>query len=101
MDELVQDYSLATFGCDSENVFEEKIRKASALTADFFSTNLNPYKFGIVDAVAQELLPSIVRAESSWLWSVEASLQSSTSWMYIQRLEVNLGQRNENISSDI
>lgn len=62
LDELVQDCNPATFGCDGENVFDEKIRKAGALAADFFSTNFNPYDFGIVDAVAQELLPGIVRA---------------------------------------
>jgi hypothetical protein len=62
LDELVQDCSPATFGCDGENVFDEKIRKAGALAADFFSTNFNPYDFGIVDAVAQELLPGILRA---------------------------------------
>ncbi|KAG9228596.1 hypothetical protein BJ875DRAFT_500604 [Amylocarpus encephaloides] len=62
LDDLVQDCSPATFGCDGENVFDEKIRKAGALAADFFSTNFNPYDFGIVDTVAQELAPGIVRA---------------------------------------
>jgi hypothetical protein len=62
LDELVQDCSPATFGCGGKNVFDEKIRKAGALDAAFFSTNFNPYDFGIVDAVAQELLPGIARA---------------------------------------
>ncbi|ERF68495.1 hypothetical protein EPUS_05634 [Endocarpon pusillum Z07020] len=62
LDELVQDCSPATFGCDGENIFDEKIRKAGVLDAASFSTNFNPYDFGIVDAVAQELLPGLARA---------------------------------------
>lgn len=77
LDDLVQDCSPATFGCDGENVFDEKIRKAGALAADFFSTNFNPYDFGIVDTVAQELVPGIVRAGKQpavQRWGVVAEL---------------------------
>jgi hypothetical protein len=52
LDELVQDCRR-----DGENVFDENIRKAGVLDAASFSTYFNPYDFGIVDAVAQELLP--------------------------------------------
>ena len=62
LNKLVQDCSPATFKCDGKNVFDEKIRKAGALAADFFFTNFNPYDFDIVDAVAQKLLPGIVKA---------------------------------------
>ena len=79
LDELVQDCSPATFGCDGENVFDEKIRKAGALAVDFFSTNFNPYDFGIVDDVAQQLLPGIVRAVKQppvESWGVVAALRA-------------------------
>ncbi|KAF9778832.1 hypothetical protein IL306_002889 [Fusarium sp. DS 682] len=62
LEELIQDCRPATFGCGDKNVFDEKIRKAGALAADSISTNFNPYDFGIVDAVARELLPGLVRA---------------------------------------
>jgi len=62
LEELVQDCSPATFGCDGKDVFDEKIRKAGALGAHSVTTNFNPYDFGIVDDVARELLPGIVRA---------------------------------------
>ncbi|KAH8768370.1 hypothetical protein F5883DRAFT_554459 [Diaporthe sp. PMI_573] len=62
LEELVQDCSPATFGCDDKNVFDEKIRKAGAIGAHSVSTNFNPYDFGIIDAVTRELLPGIVRA---------------------------------------
>lgn len=77
LDELVQDCSPATFGRDGENVFDENIRKAGVLGAASFSTNFNPYDFGIVDAVAQELLPGLVRAGKQSVverWGVIAEL---------------------------
>lgn len=61
MNDLVQDCSSATFGCDSENIFDKKIRRAGVLAADLFSTNFNSYDFSIMDTVAQELIPGIVR----------------------------------------
>ena len=77
MDELVQDCSPATFGRDGENVFDENIRKAGVLDTASFSTNFNPYDFGIVDVVAQELLPGLVRAGKQPVverWDVIADL---------------------------
>ncbi|KAJ2904300.1 hypothetical protein MKZ38_008359 [Zalerion maritima] len=62
LDELVQDCSPAKFGFDDKDVFDETVRKAGVLDASRFSTNFNPYDFGIVDAVARELLPGVVRA---------------------------------------
>lgn len=62
LEELIQDFSPATFGCGGKNVFDEKIRKAGALGAHYVSTNFNLYDFGVIDAVARELLPGIVRA---------------------------------------
>jgi hypothetical protein len=62
LQELVQDCEPATFGFDGKDVLDEKIRKAGKLEACDFSTNFNPYDYGIVDAVSQELLPGIMRA---------------------------------------
>ncbi|KAK7976969.1 hypothetical protein PG988_004459 [Apiospora saccharicola] len=59
---LVQDCSPATFGCDGEDVLDVKIRRAGSLHPRLFSTNFNPYDFGIVDAIARELRPGIARA---------------------------------------
>lgn len=77
LNELIQDCSSVTFECDDENVFDEKIRKAGALVADFFFTNFNLYDFDIVNAVAQELLSDIVRAgkqSAAKRWGVVAEL---------------------------
>ncbi len=77
LEELVRDCSPATFGCDGENIFDEKIRKAGVLGSANFSTNFNPYDFGIMDAVAQKLLPGIARAGNQppvERWGVVAEL---------------------------
>ena len=47
------------------------------MEAHQFSTNFNPYDYGIVNAVAQELLPGIVRAgkrSAVERWGVVAEL---------------------------
>lgn len=62
LEDLIQDCSPATFGLDGKNVFDENVRKAGALGEHSVSTNFNPYDFGIIDAVARELHPGIVRA---------------------------------------
>jgi hypothetical protein len=62
LEDLVQDCEPATFGFNGKDVFDEAVRKAGKLEAYKFSTNFNPYDYGIVDMVAQELLPGIVRA---------------------------------------
>jgi hypothetical protein len=62
LEDLVHDCEPATFGFNGEDVFDEAVRKAGKLEAYKFSTNFNPYDYGIVDMVAQELLPGIVRA---------------------------------------
>jgi hypothetical protein len=62
LEDLVQDCEPATFGFNGEDVFDEAVRKAAKLEAYKFSTNFNPYDYGIVNIVAQELLPGIMRA---------------------------------------
>jgi hypothetical protein len=81
LQQLVKDCQPATFGFGGENVLDEEIRKAGKLEATEFSTSFSPYDYGIVDAVAQALLPGIARPEvltgentSEEHWGVVAEL---------------------------
>jgi hypothetical protein len=77
LESLVQDCAPASFGLDGKDVFDEAVRKARTLEAYSFSTNFNPYDYGIVDALAQELLPGIMRAGKQPVvdhWGVVAEL---------------------------
>lgn len=51
----------ATFGKKGDEVLDESYRKAVKLDSNQFSTSFNPYEVGIIDAIAQSLLPGIVR----------------------------------------
>jgi len=62
LEDLVEDCEPATFGFNGKDVLDEAVRKAGKLEAYKFSTNFNPYDYGIVNMVAGELLPGIVRA---------------------------------------
>ncbi|KAI1451323.1 hypothetical protein F4805DRAFT_109316 [Annulohypoxylon moriforme] len=55
---LVADMAPATFGLGGKDVFDETYRKASKLDPSQFSINFSPYECGIVDSIAQILLPS-------------------------------------------
>lgn len=81
LQQLVKDCQPATFGFGGEDVLDEEIRKAGKLEATEFSTSFSPYDYGIVDAVAQALLPGIARPEvltgentSEEHWGVVAEL---------------------------
>lgn len=78
LEQLVKDCKPATFGLDGKDVLDETIRKGGKLESSEFSTSFNPYDFGIVDAIVQALLPSIVRPEGkasySERWGVVAEL---------------------------
>jgi hypothetical protein len=80
LQQLVKDCQPATFGFRGEDVLDEEIRKAGKLDADWFSTSFNPYDYGIVGAVAQALLPGILRPAfqgvnmSAEHWGVVAEL---------------------------
>ena len=63
LENLVKSCQPATFGFGGGNVLDERIRKAGKLEASEFSSSFNPYDYGIVDAVAQALLPGIARPE--------------------------------------
>jgi hypothetical protein len=53
LQQLVEYCQPATFGLESKDVLNEKIRKAGKLEASQFSTSFNPYDFGIVDTGAR------------------------------------------------
>ncbi|TVY47844.1 hypothetical protein LOCC1_G002936 [Lachnellula occidentalis] len=83
LEKLVKSCQPATFGFGGGNVLDEKIRKAGKLDVSEFSTSFNPYDYGVVDAVAQALLPGIARPEgvdkvgngaNSQHWGVVAEL---------------------------
>ncbi|KAF1911956.1 hypothetical protein BDU57DRAFT_483512 [Ampelomyces quisqualis] len=47
----------ASFGFQGRDVIDESYRKASKLDTSAFSTNFCPYEAGIIDVIAQALLP--------------------------------------------
>ncbi|KAI0506619.1 hypothetical protein F5B22DRAFT_443304 [Xylaria bambusicola] len=65
--ELLRDMQPATFGVKGEEV-------ASKLDTSRFSSTFNPYELGIVDAVAQLLLPNLKQKRPNWKRGVRAEL---------------------------
>ncbi|KAF3055167.1 putative 2og-fe oxygenase family protein [Daldinia childiae] len=55
--QLVADMSPATFGLGGKDVYDESYRKALKLDPSHFALNFSPYDCGIIDSVAQILLP--------------------------------------------
>jgi len=53
--DLVNACEPATFGRGSEDVLDETYRKAGKLDESCFSTDFNPYEYGIVDLVSRSL----------------------------------------------
>ncbi|KAK3667971.1 hypothetical protein LTR22_001038 [Elasticomyces elasticus] len=56
---LIETCAPAAFGRGGEDVFDETYRKARKLDTSQFATTFCPYANGIIDVVAQMLLPSI------------------------------------------
>lgn len=56
LEELVEDCEPATFGFDGKDVLDEKIRKAGKLEACQFSTNFNPYNYGIINTICSRAI---------------------------------------------
>jgi 2-oxoglutarate-Fe(II)-dependent oxygenase superfamily protein len=50
----------ATFGLKGENVLDETYRKATKLDRSAFSSDFCPHELGIIDTIAQMLLPNAV-----------------------------------------
>ncbi|KAI1491165.1 hypothetical protein F5X96DRAFT_490204 [Biscogniauxia mediterranea] len=55
---LVKDCQPASFGYQGKDVYDEKYRKATKLDCSDFSTSFCPYTLGIIDTIAQVLLPN-------------------------------------------
>ncbi|KAM3551049.1 hypothetical protein MY1884_002113 [Beauveria asiatica] len=69
---LIRDCQPATFGLGGQDVYDETYRKALKMGPDEFCTTFDPYSLGIVDTIAQILLPSYL--ESATHRAVEARL---------------------------
>ncbi|KAL2168770.1 hypothetical protein VTG60DRAFT_6879 [Thermothelomyces hinnuleus] len=72
LDRLIKDMVPATFGLGGEHVYDESYRKATKLDPTRFSSTFNPYELGIIDAIAQTLLPSLRHSKQTR--SVKAEL---------------------------
>ncbi|TQV90386.1 oxidoreductase, 2OG-Fe(II) oxygenase family protein [Cordyceps javanica] len=59
LDRLLQHARPATFGRGGQDVYDESYRKALQMDPATFCTTFEPYSVGIIDAVAQVLLPSV------------------------------------------
>jgi hypothetical protein len=100
LEDLVHDCEPATFGYNGKNVLNEAVRKAGKLEAYSFSTNFNPYDYGIIDEVARKLMPGIVRAGKQPAvdrWGVVAELYklnvySSPSGMFKPHVDTPRGR---------
>ncbi|SPQ20420.1 395e13ec-bd05-4163-82fc-4c0ce8aa25bc [Thermothielavioides terrestris] len=84
LDRLIKDMTPATFGRGGEHVYDESYRKALKLDPTRFSSTFNPYELGIVDTIAQTLLPSLrhsqqTRSVKAELYKLNASLYSGPS----------------------
>jgi hypothetical protein len=65
LERLIQDQAPATFGLGGKDIYDESYRKATKMDPRQFSSTFNPYELGIVDAVAQALLPSLRHSEQT------------------------------------
>ncbi|RFU25895.1 hypothetical protein B7463_g10442, partial [Scytalidium lignicola] len=65
LETLLRDCQPASFGRGGQDVFDEAYRKASKLDASKFSSDLCPYELGVVDTVAELLMPSAYIAGGS------------------------------------
>ena len=78
--ELLKGCSPATFGHNGQEVLDASYRQAAKLDSHQFCTSFTPHDFGIIDAVAQTLLPEIAnppstaRDEFKEHWGVVAEL---------------------------
>ena len=95
VEELLKACEPATFGKKGEEVLDESYRKAIKLDSNQFSTSFSPHDVGILDVIAQSLLPGVAKPFSdrkskyeedlgvvAELYKLNVSLPS----IYIQRL---------------
>ncbi|KAL1866874.1 hypothetical protein Daus18300_006577 [Diaporthe australafricana] len=58
LERLINDLEPASFGHHGKNVFDETYRKALKMDTTKFASTFSPYECGIIDSIAQVLLPS-------------------------------------------
>lgn len=56
--QLLEECEPASFGYKGEDVLDETYRKATKLDRSAFSVDFCPYELGIIDKIAQILLPN-------------------------------------------
>ena len=61
---LLHDCAPATFGLDGKNILDKSYRKAAKMDNSLFCTNFHPHDYGIIDAIAQALVPSVKSSKS-------------------------------------
>ncbi|KAK9774386.1 putative 2og-fe oxygenase family protein [Seiridium cardinale] len=71
---LLRDMQPATFGLRGQDVLDETYRKASKMDTTQFCTTFNPYELGIIDVIAQALLPTIDTVKDGNKRAVRAEL---------------------------
>ena len=90
LEELMQACAPATFGWLGKDVLDESYRKAGKLDRSQFAVDFHPHDFGIVDAVAQTLLPSFGRMK------LEGENVSQEHWGVVAELyKLNVGRLRE------
>ena len=62
--ELLKSCSPATFGRKGKDVLDQSYRQAVKLDSGQFCTSFSPHDFGIMDAIAQTLLPEVAQVAS-------------------------------------
>jgi hypothetical protein len=70
--QLLQCSQPATFGRSGQDIYDKSYREALQMAPDAFCTDFDPYSLGIIDTVAQVLLPSAL--DSATHRSVRAEL---------------------------
>ena len=78
----------ATFGQGGKAVLDESYREAMTLSRDQFSTDFDPYALGVIDAIAQILLPSFV-----WPSSVELGMSEERLGVVAELYNLNVSGR--------
>lgn len=63
LQKLLYDMSPATFGRGGQDVLDPSYRNAVKMEPSDFCTNFSPYELGIVDTIAQILLPSAINSD--------------------------------------
>ncbi|KAK6063214.1 oxidoreductase [Seiridium cupressi] len=71
---LLRDMQPATFGLRGQDILDENYRKASKMDTTQFCTTFNPYELGIIDVIAQVLLPTIDTVKDGNKRAVRAEL---------------------------